>query len=271
MKSKTITVLVICSIGIFTSCSKTEDVISSNNPFYIRGSRLLENGQYIEAAEAFRKCLRLTPETADAHLQLAMIHQDHLNNPIRALYHYRLFIEKGKDAKKVDMARQSLKKLKPQLADEPAVSESSSPPPAQSKNTGNASAMQRIKQLEKQKSFLLQKLKSINAQRIQAERHLQHLRSDSPEDSTAVKIYDRKTVKEEKSITSEQLKKEREDNVRVHKVQRGDTLIGLSRKYYKTAHLWDELLQYNNDILHGKTRLTTGMNIKIPAKRQLKR
>ena len=260
MKTKTvIIILAIFSIGIFTSCSKTEDVISSNNPFYIRGTRLLENGQYAKAADSFRKCLRLTPETTDAHLQLAMIHQDHLKKPVHALYHYKMFIEKGEDAKKVDMARQSLEKIKTQLAETSNIDTSRQP--AQSTLAEDSKEKkERIKELERQKKNLLKKLKSVNAQRLEAEKRFKRLRTASSQDSPNT----------DEQVSNTDRVRVRETDIRVHTVQRGDTLIGLSRKYYNTDDLWDELQQFNNNTLHNKTALKPGMRIRIPAKEQLK-
>jgi hypothetical protein len=40
------------------------------NPFYQRGERLRKEEKYTEAAAAYEKCLRLSPESAKAHLQL---------------------------------------------------------------------------------------------------------------------------------------------------------------------------------------------------------
>ena len=169
-----------------------------------------------------------------------------------------LLIEKGKDAKKVDMARQSLKKIKSQLADNSDI-QSPQKPAQLTSDSNSKEKQQRIKQLEKQKEFLLRKLKSVNAQRIEAEQQLQRLRSSSSQGAPD-------TQKNNKNTTRQ---KRRKRDVRIHTVQRGDTLIGLSRKYYNTGDLWDELLDFNDNILNNKTELTPGMKIKIPEKQDL--
>ncbi|MDP7741677.1 MAG: LysM domain-containing protein, partial [Lentisphaeria bacterium] len=47
------------------------------------------------AAEAFRLCLRYSPESTLAHLQLAMLYEDHLNDLPRAIVHYQEYLNAG--------------------------------------------------------------------------------------------------------------------------------------------------------------------------------
>lgn len=51
---------------------------------------------------------------------------------------------------------------------------------------------------------------------------------------------------------------------RTHTVVRGDTLAGISRKYYRKASEWQKIAEANKDILSDPTKLQVGMVLKIP-------
>lgn len=78
------------------------------NPFFKRGTELTEKQQHSEAAMAFRECLRRSPESHKAHLQLAMLSEDHLNDLPGAIVHYRAFLAVSKDHDMNDSVRQWL-------------------------------------------------------------------------------------------------------------------------------------------------------------------
>lgn len=52
----------------------------------------------------------------------------------------------------------------------------------------------------------------------------------------------------------------------VYVVQQGDTLGKISRKFYGTTGRWEEILNYNKNILSDPTKLRPGMELKIPPK-----
>jgi len=255
-----ILVSIILSAGLMSSCSKSEKMLQENNPFYIRGVRLRQDSRYQKAAEAFRKCLRLTPEATQAHLQLAMLYDDHLGKPIQAMYHYQLFIDNSNNAKNVDIARQSLQKLQESYAKN-ILNEAGGFESAQKSETTN----KRIKELIRQKRIILSKLKEVNADLIRTRQRL--TAALGKEHSVSSNTDQRSEMSEEKRESPRQGATE---DVRTHTVQRGDTLIKLCRKYYGTGQYWDELLRYNTTILHGDTTLKPGMKLRIPAAKALK-
>jgi hypothetical protein len=78
------------------------------NPFFKRGMELTEKQQYVEAALAFRECLRRSPESQKAHLQLAMLCEDHLNDLPAAIVHFRAYLKTSQDDDMNDSVRQWL-------------------------------------------------------------------------------------------------------------------------------------------------------------------
>jgi len=55
-----------------------------------------------------------------------------------------------------------------------------------------------------------------------------------------------------------------EQNHRFYVVQSGDTLSGISRKFYGSQRHWPKILNANRDILHDPNRLTPGLRLIIP-------
>ncbi len=71
------------------------ELLDEKNPFYLRGMRLQQEEKYVDAADAFEKCLRLSPNSAKADLQLAMLCEDKLGDPAGAVIHYRAYLRKA--------------------------------------------------------------------------------------------------------------------------------------------------------------------------------
>jgi nucleoid-associated protein YgaU len=57
----------------------------------------------------------------------------------------------------------------------------------------------------------------------------------------------------------------------IHTVQKGDTLIGISRDRYGDGRHWRKLLEYNAGILGGSELLQPGMKIRLPDLETLER
>jgi nucleoid-associated protein YgaU len=55
------------------------------------------------------------------------------------------------------------------------------------------------------------------------------------------------------------------EKVRLHAVQKGDTLFEIAAKYYGSGHLWQELAKFNG-IKEKDGAVRIGMRLKIPSK-----
>jgi hypothetical protein len=51
---------------------------------------------------------------------------------------------------------------------------------------------------------------------------------------------------------------------RIHIIQKGDTLSGISTKYYGSPHYWQKILAANSDNLSDPNRLAPGSRLIIP-------
>lgn len=92
-------------------CNAERNLIDERNPFYLKGMRLRQENKFDEAAVAFEKCLRLTPNSVKAHLQLAMLYEDRLNDPVQAIYHYRMYLQMAPKSENADTVQKWLARV----------------------------------------------------------------------------------------------------------------------------------------------------------------
>lgn len=90
-------------------------LVDERNIYYIRGMKLREQKNHEEAAAAFETCLRLSPQSAQAHLQLALLYDEPLNDPLVAVYHYRHFLEMRPDDPTAEVAKEWAAKTEQKL------------------------------------------------------------------------------------------------------------------------------------------------------------
>ncbi len=111
--------LLILGCGILLSGCGGEPAAGTANPYYRQGVSLRQQNEMEKAAESFHKCLRVSPETADAHFQLGDLYENHLNSPVRAMHHYSLAIEgRLEEEENRSIAEESIIHLQQKLLEE---------------------------------------------------------------------------------------------------------------------------------------------------------
>ena len=83
-----------CTVSLLLSwaCNSDRTARNEDNAYFTQAVEFQEQQQYVAAAEAFQLCLRYSPESTLAHLQLAMLYEDHLNDLPRAIVHYQAYL-----------------------------------------------------------------------------------------------------------------------------------------------------------------------------------
>lgn len=103
-------------------CSRDVYTVNEANPYYQEGVSLRQGGHFAEAAQAFEKCVFYSPESFKAHLQLAVLYDDHLGDLPRALTHYKLCLASSNiDASVRAQAESSLRRAEERLYQDLAV------------------------------------------------------------------------------------------------------------------------------------------------------
>ena len=80
------------SAVILTSCG---DYVGKEktHPLFIKAGTAKNAGNYLEAAKYFEEFLTICPKSAETHFRLASLYGDNLDEPLKAVYHYRKYLE----------------------------------------------------------------------------------------------------------------------------------------------------------------------------------
>lgn len=248
-------------------CSESK-LLDGRNPYYIQGIRHRRQSEYKSAADAFKKCLRVSPQSADAHLQLGMLYEDHLHQPVSALHHYQSYMRLRPAGDNAQVAEESVERIQQRLGEEWAALYGVGRP-----RTDEIIAAEQVRKklykLEEQKAFLLKKLRETNRKLIAArhaqERHRAPSRrlDDQPQQTPA-------SATEDKPVNKDQGRAADTQREELYTVKKGDTLFSIARRKYGNASLWDELQSYNQSVLNGRNELIIGETIRLPSPQTLR-
>ena len=91
-----------CLCTLFAGCNSGLNQLSEEdrNPYALKAKEMVQDRDFRGAAELYRKALRVNPELANIHLELGLLYDDKLGDPISAIYHYRQYLELKPDSPK---------------------------------------------------------------------------------------------------------------------------------------------------------------------------
>jgi tetratricopeptide (TPR) repeat protein len=86
-------------------------------PHFMAGKRCVSAMDYKSAVEEFEKALRINPQSASAHFELAgVLERKELADPAAAIYHYEQYLKLRPDADQADLAKGRVLSCKQELA-----------------------------------------------------------------------------------------------------------------------------------------------------------
>jgi tetratricopeptide (TPR) repeat protein len=221
---------------------------------YQRAKKLYEQNDFTGAAEFYNKAVAVNPDFADAQLELGLLCEGKLGDPIAAIYHYRRFLELKPDSEKrhvvEDFIQRAQLSLAARLPQSPLVD------PAELTRWQNEkasllqeNAMLRTRVAELEKAATVAEAGTPTAEVIPM--------ASSPS-ATAPPAPGIIMASAPMTLTAES------SPVRVHVVQRGDTLQSLALRYYGTRSAWEKIYQANRGELSSKDQLKIGQQLAIP-------
>ncbi|HEX2100883.1 MAG TPA: LysM peptidoglycan-binding domain-containing protein [Candidatus Synoicihabitans sp.] len=81
----------------------------ADEPAFLRGRELMRQGRNQEALAAFLKVIEQRGDQApESHLDVGVLFQQHIKDPIAAIYHYRKYLELKPNAPQADLVRQRI-------------------------------------------------------------------------------------------------------------------------------------------------------------------
>jgi LysM repeat protein len=86
-------------------------------PHFMAGKRCVSAMDYKGAVEEFEKALRINPQSASAHFELAgVLERKEIADPAAAIYHYEQYLKLRPDADQADLAKGRVLSCKQELA-----------------------------------------------------------------------------------------------------------------------------------------------------------
>ncbi len=254
-----------------------------------RGKQLIRQGRNQEALAAFLKVIAKRGDDApESHLEAGLLYQQHIKDPIFAIYHFSKYRELEPNSKQADLVRQQIDAAKREFA-------RTLPAHPLEDASVKLEYNDQLDRLQRENEQLKAELAALRgALPAGAVPRPRSGGFDIPvQASPAPRAAEVDGATESSPILSAPLKAEAgpaprnasESAIRPapgpraapgtaanqlaagkrHAVQRGDTLSSLSRQYYGTSARWRDIYNANRDILKGENEtLRLGMELRIP-------
>jgi LysM repeat protein len=194
------------------------------------------------AVAAYEEALDGTPKTAEAHFRLALIYYDHLQDPVGAIHHFRRYLEVAGDGPFAKQARANIAR-------------------AESTLSAGLSGGTLVSRGEATR---------IRSENLQLKQQLAIAKAATPSNSKAsakggpVDASEIATGQRAASAAVKEAERKAKAETRTYKVQPGDTLQGISRKFYQTPNRAADILDANINALPDESKLRAGMTLIIP-------
>jgi hypothetical protein len=269
-----------------------------DDPDYRRGKELLRMGREQEALAQFLKVIdqRGRDErggAAESHLEAGILYQKHIKDPIAAIYHYRRYREMRPNSEQSRLVLQSI---------EACIREFARTLPAQpmDNQVDRTDLMDAIDRLQRENLQLKEQLAAARAAVLETTRQnagatgadgpgengfalpvpLEPSQAGAGMDIPAGGTVEYAAPVDVVPVTPTPTPVPRPSpppvqsasppatppaaSFRRHVVNRGDTLMSISLRYYGNRSRWRDIFAANRDVLPSETALKIGMELKIP-------
>jgi LysM repeat protein len=258
-----------------------------DEPGYRRGKDLLRQGRNQEALASFLKVVEKRGDDApESHLEIGILYQQHIKDPIAAIYHYRKFRELKRNSPQSDLVRQRI---------DAATREFARTLPGQplENQTDKLDLLEKMDQLQRENFQLKEQLIGVRTQAVNAPRpaptapvavvedgvdQLAPLAINPMESPIAAAPEPVAPVPTPVSVPAPVVTNSRPTaptptapvqppvSGRRYVVQKGDSLYSIAKRHYGTANnvRVQTILSANRGVLPTAAALQPGMTLVIP-------
>ncbi len=277
--------LVAVIAGLLAGCesaNQSDSRSEQRNPHYQKAKRFNEHQDYQAAADAYQRALRVNPDLAAAHLELGLLFDDKLGDPIGAIYHYRRFLELDPGSDKVRLVQDFIERARLSLASKLPQSPIADPSLLSRLQAENATLARENARFKQQLAALEQSAamhpRPTPPPPLAPTPMPPSQPRPAPQPTTAISTPPPTPPRPAPMTapTSPQVSSSASPPAanapvpvetrltRSHIVQRGDTLQSLALMYYGTRSEWDRIYQANRGMLQNKDDLKIGQRLIIP-------
>ena len=253
-------------VGFSCGCERSSpitDAEAGRETNYQRARKFYEQNDFQAAAEFYKRALAVNPEFANAHLELGLLCDNKLSDPISAIYHYRRYLELRPDSEKKQLVSDFIERAKVSLAAKLPQS------PVIDAND--------VTRLQNEKATLLQENAQLRTQIAELEKAANATKSvmalppttDFAVPAASVPVTNAQPVSAPPTIMAAvpitpSVETTESTRTRMHVVQKGDTLFSLALRYYGARSAWDRIYQANRSGLSNRDQLKVGQQLVIP-------
>ncbi len=274
------TLLFAAGCGRYDSSPFTAEI---DEPGYRRGKDLLRQGRNQEALASFLKVVEKRGDDApESHLEIGILYQQHIKDPIAAIYHYRKFRELKRNSPQSDLVRQRI---------DAATREFARTLPGQplENQTDKLDLLEKMDQLQRENFQLKEQLIGVRTQAVNAPRPSPAVATDTtdqlaplainPAESPIAAAPEPTPAPTPAPVPAPVVTTNRpavqtpsppvpspavSTSYRRHVVAKGDTLFSLAQRYYGNRSRWRDIYAANRNVLPNESALKLGMELKIP-------
>ncbi len=246
-----------------------ETIAEVNEPAYEEGKRLLKQGREQAALAEFTRVIQTRRDGApESHLEVGLLYQLEIKDPIAAIYHFRRYLELKPNSREADLVRQRI---------DAATRDFARTLPAQplENQALRADLLDRVESLQQENTRLKDELAQFYGSRATSQGTVADLRIDSPPTTqlparTATSPVSRAPLPQtgNRPVSRPQRPEPSEagsaDPTRIHTVVKGDTLYGLARRYYQDPSRARDIYAANRNKMRSQNDLQVGMQLVIP-------
>jgi LysM repeat protein len=193
-------------------------------PPYQSARKKSEIGDVRGAAELYEQVVQAAPKSARVRLELGLLYDEKIGDPIAAIYQYRQYLALQPDPNKQRLVEDYIERCKLALAAKLPASPGIDPSELTRLQIENAALRGQLAELQN---------------RLATAPPLEPPKAEAVASTAPAEI-------------------------RTHVVQKGDTLQSLALRYYGTRSSWEKIFLANRSILPSKDQLRVGQQIVIP-------
>lgn len=257
MRFHVLIVWLLAALFLAAGCSRpVESVSETDSRTYRRGKSLQREGRNQEALLAFLQVIDERSIAPESHLEAGLIHLNHLQDPLSAIYHFNRFLQFKGDGDQAETVRELIvtaqKEFLRNLPGEPFANEVDRLDLAMKFEEVQAANVD----LRSEVATLRRELGAARERTAQLESAVSEARANIAEGREIAPIVVASAAPESQETPRETPSR--------YTVQSGDTLSQVSRKVYGTPGRWMDIYQANRDILSSPNSLRVGQELQIP-------
>ena len=225
---------------------------------YQLAKNYLNQGRTEEALEAFHRVIRSRRTAPESHLEAGYLYLRELGDPVKAIYHFDRYLAQKPKSPQAAEVKQLIetaeKEFARQLPADPYQGE-----------LDRIDLMELVKNLRRENEALKRDLiEARNRVRQLEDARTRTSSSSTPGRSGEAGDADDGSAPPSAASSRDASAPDPESVPRTYTVQSGDSLSGISRKFYGTPSRWIDIYQANRDRISSENALRVGQELRIP-------